>query len=138
MQLGGAVGDAQARLDGFKSRSLRVEAPARRDLYASEWRALEVAAASEVAVLVLGDSDASVEREGVGRLAKSVELAGASEVGAWAALAALVGTERERLATLALCALQAVLARRKGQPAQVQRMDDPDDGFSDAFNPQKV
>ena len=41
VQLGG-VGQAQARLDGFKSRTLKAEAPTQRHLYVTEWRALEL------------------------------------------------------------------------------------------------
>ena len=47
-------GQSQAQLDGLKSRELHAEAPARRHLYATEWRQLEVAGGVGAEVLVIG------------------------------------------------------------------------------------
>ena len=54
VRLGAAVGQPQAELDGFKSRALRAEVRSQRHLYASEWRAVEVAAGGEASFVVLG------------------------------------------------------------------------------------
>ena len=53
VRLGATAQPAQAQLDGFKSRALRAAAPAQRDLYASEWRALDVAEAFSAVMLVI-------------------------------------------------------------------------------------
>ena len=58
VRLGAYAAPAQAQLDGFKSRELRAVAPAaQRDLYATEWRAIEVETAHSAQILVLGDKE---------------------------------------------------------------------------------
>ena len=53
VRLGAVVGQPQAELDGFKSRALRVMAPAtQRHLYASEWLALGEVDVSGTALVV--------------------------------------------------------------------------------------
>ena len=66
MWLGAAAGQAQARLDGFKSRALRTEAPAQRHVYASEWRALDWAVEADGASsMVLGDAEVPINSYGM-------------------------------------------------------------------------
>ena len=56
VRLGAVALPLQAQLDGFKSRALRAEAPAQRDLYATEWCELGQLGAGITAVLVLGSN----------------------------------------------------------------------------------
>ena len=57
MRLGGVIDRLLAQIDGFKSRAMRVEAPAlQRYLYASEWRSLDAAEVSASATLMIGNA----------------------------------------------------------------------------------
>ena len=59
MVLGTRAGEAQAQLEGFKSRALRGEVPlrAQRQVYTAEWRVLDVQAAAGAAVAVMLGAD---------------------------------------------------------------------------------
>ena len=59
VRLGGVDGDAQAQLDGFKSRALRLKpAVEQRHLYATSWRSMDLVSLSAVSpdrLLVLSE-----------------------------------------------------------------------------------
>jgi acyl-coenzyme A synthetase/AMP-(fatty) acid ligase/3-oxoacyl-(acyl-carrier-protein) synthase len=53
VRLGAIARPSQAQLDSFKSRALRVEAPAQRQLYVTEWRVCDTDEASSMAVIIV-------------------------------------------------------------------------------------
>ena len=114
MRLGSLSGQLEAQLDGFKSRALRAEAPTtRRDLYATEWREIDVAGGEVAGVLMIcnGESDCK-------RLSSNVshaKLTSASCNGKWAAVALAIATEYRSLEACPLVALEAALALLNSQ-----------------------
>ena len=99
---------ALAQLDGFKSRALRAEAeaPSRRDLYVTDWRATDVAdVATGAAVLVIGD-----ESEGVDRAAAREEGTPRTPADGERAAVSASATGRASLGRLPLSALEVALA----------------------------
>ena len=88
VRLGALSRPSQAQLDGFKSRVLRVNAKRTqpRDLYATEWRHIDVVSSSGASVLVVGDGE-SVGCERFSARASSVELATKLSSGKWDAIA---------------------------------------------------
>ena len=57
VRMGALAGLPQGQLDGFKSRVLRAESPAQRDLYATQWCARDVTEVTNTAMLVVGDGE---------------------------------------------------------------------------------
>ena len=119
----GAVGHAaQAQLDGFKSRALRVSAPAQRHLYATEWRSVSVSPAEPGArVLVLSDEE--LVRAGCERLGSTTqrhELAAKLAAATWSVAAAAVACQRGQIERDALCALEVALALVQSQADATQ------------------
>ena len=100
VRLGSLLGQAQAQLDGFKSRTLRAAAPAQRDLYASEWRALDAAEAASAPTLVIGGELAGIEPVGT----RGSEYA-----------ALVMASQREPCARRPICAVAAALALAQTQ-----------------------
>ena len=104
MQLG-AVAEPQARLDGFKSRALKAEPPARRHLYVTEWSAAEVPANGEgqaegatapAAMLLLGGGTPALGCEERGSSTARLEmLASQRDGGAWSAACQATSTYSE-------------------------------------------
>ena len=97
--VGGVGGAAQAQLEGFKSRSLRLQAANRHDRYATEWGATTVVDASATATLLTGQQ----------QLALSMVLASHKEVAAPTHVVAAASTVQHAL--LPLSALEAALAQ---------------------------
>ena len=101
--VGGVGGAAQAQLEGFKSRSLRLQAANRHDRYATEWGATTVVDASATATLLTGQQ----------QLALSMVLAAHKEVAAPTHVVAAASTVQHAL--LPLSALEAALAQATGR-----------------------
>ena len=93
VRLGSLLGQAQAQLDGFKTRALRVAAPTQRHLYTTEWRQIDVASGAGAEVLVISD-DESTQCKSFSPRAPHAELMAALHNGAWAAIAVAVATAR--------------------------------------------
>ena len=73
VRLGALSRQAQAQLDGFKSRALREETPTQRHLYATEWRQIDVVEEVGAEVLVISDDETvGCERNGSGRGRRSL------------------------------------------------------------------
>ena len=111
---------SQARLDGFKSRALRAEAPPQRHLYTTEWSHVEVASCAIVQVLAISDDEA-MECERLPSAVTQETLATKLRSGEWAALVATVATQRRALARLPLFVLEVALALVQTQVAAMPR-----------------
>ena len=115
VRLGSLLGQqAQAQLDGFKSRALRVAAPTQRHLYITKWRQIDVASGARAEVLVISD-DASMECKTSSPRAPHAKLMVAPHNGKWAAVVVAVATAREIFAVHPLLALEAALVLMKTQ-----------------------
>ena len=137
MHLGALVGQAQAQLEGFKSRALRAHAPmTQRHLYMTEWRAVDMARGAGAVVLVAGDESSDCERLGACPVlavcgdewlgcerpeARILDegVTRALRDGVRATIMAVAATQRGCLALLPLFALQVALTLVQAQAAEM-------------------
>ena len=109
MRLGALATQAQAQLDGFKSRGLRAAttAPAQRHLYVTEWHAVDVEGES-LALLVSGDVSPL-------QAPRTKTVAAMARSGDWTL--GVVATRRAASALMPLSTLAAALSLVKMQAA---------------------
>ena len=116
VRLGSLPGQSQAQLGGFKSRALRAVAPTHRHLYATEWRALDVADAAGAPLVVIGDVEVEAPKRVLSSCISREELAAAIS-GDDCVVASVVATQRASLSALPLFALEVALMLVQTQAA---------------------
>ena len=104
VRLGAYDSSQHAQLDGFKSRGLRMAAPAQRHLYATEWRPLAASEATPVAVVVLSSACPFSSRAGQTQLSERLH------ADTLAALAIVVSTQHIAFERQALVKFEGALA----------------------------
>ena len=103
-------GQQQARLDGFKSRALRAEAPTQRHLYTTFWRHIEVVGGASAEVLVVGNDESIVPTH-----APHENRVVTPHPGGRASVALATAAQCGSLAALPLVALEAALVLVQAQ-----------------------
>ena len=101
VRLGARAGKQLAQIDGFKTRTLRVESPAQRHLYVTEWRAT-VEEGEPARLLLVGDRNGP----SLSDAASTPTLGG----GEWSAIAVAVAMARAQKELHELYALETALA----------------------------
>ena len=117
MWLATPSGQQQARLNGFKSRALRVEAPTQRHLYAAEWRAIDEADGATGAQVLTLSGGKSVDCERLASRAPHADWLSRLSDGESAAVALAVAMQRASLAAGPLFGLEVALALVQTQAA---------------------
>ena len=110
VRLGAHAKPPQAQLDGFKLRALRVEAPAQRNVYVTEWRSLDMTAALGNVTLVVADGDLLGEHKHPSLSATRHRLAATIGSGMWTVVAVASATLPGPLLPLPLVALEVAVA----------------------------
>ena len=104
MRLGALAHPPQAQLDGFKARALRTEAPAKRDLYMTQWQTLKATDAVQTVLLMLGSVHEWRSHRASGKQPPSTRRGGK-----WSATVVALSAEHGSSLMLPMIALEAVL-----------------------------
>ena len=99
------VGPPQAQLDGYKSRTMRAQPPTPRNLYLTEWIAVDALELSSSTVVMVGGNEAAMVRN------RTAAVLAAADYAFVVALA----TPRASFALLSLCALELALTLVQSQ-----------------------